>query len=245
MKVSGASGANTMGSQIGAALGAGEDAQTKSLKNQIARVQKQLQELSANEEIGIEEKMKKRQELQKQLTELNGQLRQHQIEQRRKASEEKKQMQSDSAFGTQKRTQSDPAAESLLSADAALKQAKVQGSVATGLKGRAGVLESEIKMDGGRGGDTAAKQEELSKVEGRIADVRSAQAESLSRANKEIEEGRGADRTSEADSGKKAQEKTDKAEEKKEEEKKKEDVKISEEKESNSGIKYKPIDILL
>ncbi len=58
------------------------DQETKSLQKQIAEKQKQLQELSSNEEMSMEEKMKKRQDIQKEITELNNQLRQHQIEQR-------------------------------------------------------------------------------------------------------------------------------------------------------------------
>ena len=67
MNISGIDGISRNGNQIGA--GAGEDAKTKSIKDQIARVQKKLQDLAANEDISLEEKMKKRQELQKQLSE--------------------------------------------------------------------------------------------------------------------------------------------------------------------------------
>ena len=59
------------------------DSVSKNIQNQIANAQKQLQELSANENMSAEEKMKKRQEIQQQITDLNNQLRQHQIEQKK------------------------------------------------------------------------------------------------------------------------------------------------------------------
>ena len=59
------------------------DSVSKNIQNQIANAQNQLQELSANENMSAEEKMKKRQEIQQQITDLNNQLRQHQIEQRK------------------------------------------------------------------------------------------------------------------------------------------------------------------
>ena len=40
------------------------DQESKNLQNQISQKQKQLQELSSNEEMSVEEKMKKRQEIQ-------------------------------------------------------------------------------------------------------------------------------------------------------------------------------------
>lgn len=188
MKIQASDSAPITGTQMGA--GMGEDAQTKNIKKQIARVQKQMQELASNDQISVEEKMKKRQELQKQLTELNGQLRQHQMEQRRKAAEiEKKQQQSQSeSMNPNAKQQSDKAAEVVLSADAALKQAKVQDGVITKQKGRAGVLEAEIKLDSSRNRDVSAKQEELAKVEARMTEVQSSQIKNLSDANQNIKE---------------------------------------------------------
>ena len=40
------------------------DSISRNLKNQIANAQKKLQELSSNQELSLEEKMKKRQEIQ-------------------------------------------------------------------------------------------------------------------------------------------------------------------------------------
>ena len=81
MTINGISGANTQAAQIG--MNQAMDSYSKNIQNQIANAQKQLQELSSNEEMTLEEKMKKRQEIQQQISDLNMQLRQHQIEQRK------------------------------------------------------------------------------------------------------------------------------------------------------------------
>ena len=57
------------------------DSVSKNIQNQIANAQKKLQELSSNEGLSIEDKMKKRQEIQQEINNLNQQLRQHQVEQ--------------------------------------------------------------------------------------------------------------------------------------------------------------------
>ena len=61
----------------------GNDSVSKNIQNQIANAQQKLQDLSSNEEMSLEDKMKKRQEIQQEINNLNQQLRQHQIEQRK------------------------------------------------------------------------------------------------------------------------------------------------------------------
>ena len=78
MRINGLNGANTPAG--GMNMTKATDSVSKNIQNQIANAQKQLQELSANKDMSIEEKMKKRQEIQQQITDLNNQLRQHQIE---------------------------------------------------------------------------------------------------------------------------------------------------------------------
>ena len=76
--------------------------------------------------------------------------------------------------------------QSILSADSSMKQAQVQGSQA--MQGRAGVLKTEIKLDAAKGGNTRQKEEELSKLEGKIQAAQTSQISSLSQANKAVEE---------------------------------------------------------
>ena len=81
MKINGFNGTNTQTGAMGMAQA--NDSVSKNIQNQIANAQQKLQDLSSNEELSLEDKMKKRQEIQQEITNLNQQLRQHQIEQRR------------------------------------------------------------------------------------------------------------------------------------------------------------------
>ena len=78
--------------------------------------------------------------------------------------------------------------QAMLSAASSMKQAEAQGSIATELEGRAGVLEIEIKMDFGRGTSVEKKEEELAEVEQTAADVGAAQMSSLADVNEAVKE---------------------------------------------------------
>ena len=182
------------------------DSFSKNIQNQIANAQKQLQDLSANKDMSIEEKMKKRQEIQKQITDLNNQLKQHQMEQRKEKQQTKK-LSMDDMLGGSNRTSSKTTGQSaglsqasmkaIVSADSAIAQAQIQGGVATRMEGRAGVLESEIKLDSARGDDVEAKKEELAEVQQKAATAESAQLNTLADANKELEAAAKADQQAE------------------------------------------------
>ena len=153
MKINGFNGTNTQTGAMGMAQA--NDSVSKNIQNQIANAQQKLQDLSSNEELSLEDKMKKRQEIQQEITNLNQQLRQHQIEQR-KEQQSKKSSMDDMVAGTKNTSAkkgtglSQAGMRAMISADSSMKQAKVQGSMATQMEGRAGVLESEIKQDAGK-----------------------------------------------------------------------------------------------
>lgn len=84
----------------------------------------------------------------------------------------------------------------MISADSSIKQAKVQGSMATQMEGRAGVLESEIKQDAGKG--NTEKKEELADLKAKAQSATAAQMSSLSDANKSMEEAVKADNSTDA-----------------------------------------------
>ncbi len=193
MKINGLNGAST---QVGGInLMQSKDSISKNIQNQIANAQKQLQELSANKDMSIEEKMKKRQEIQQHITDLNNQLRQHQIEQRKEQQVKKSSMndmlggskQTTSKVGNQGTGLSQASMKAMISADSAMAQAKIQGSVAGQMEGKAGVLEAEIKLDAARGGNVEKKKEELAEAQQKAAQAESAQMNTLSNANKELE----------------------------------------------------------
>ena len=204
MRINGINGTNT---KIGGMnMPQASDSVSKNIQNQIANAQKQLQDLSANKDMSIEEKMKKRQEIQQQITDLNNQLRQHQMEQRKEKQQAKKSGMDD-MLGGSKTTAPKAASQStglsqasmkaIVSADSAMAQAQIQGSVATRMEGRAGVLESEIKLDSARGNDVEAKKEELAEVQQKATQAESAQLNTLADANKELEAAAKADQQTE------------------------------------------------
>jgi len=204
MKINGLNGANALGSGTNN-MAQVNDSVSKNIQNQIANAQKELQELSANKEMSIEEKMKKRQEIQQQITELNQQLRQHQIEQRKEQQAKKSSM--EDMLGSSRKTApkagkqgaglSQASMKAMISADSAMAQAKVQGSVANKMDGRAGVLEAEIKLDMARGDDATKKKEELAEVGQKAITAETAQLNTLADANKELEAAAKADQQAE------------------------------------------------
>lgn len=212
------------------AAGQQTDALSRSLQKQIEEAKKKLQELASDKNMSDEEKMQKRQELQKKIAELNQQLKQHQMEQKR-----------NSGGGL-----STGSMQSMISADSSMKQARVQGRAATEMKGREGVLEIEIKLDSARaGGEGAlkgvdAKKEQLAETRARRMNVESAQMQTLTEANKEAQ--KAAEEQEDADkAGEKQTEETAvKAESEKEEERI-----LSERQEKEAERRYTHMDVRL
>lgn len=169
-----------------------EDALTKRLKSQIADAQKKMQELSANQDMSMEEKMKKRQELQKQISDLNMQLRQHQIELRKEKMQQKQMTEKDTKQKkdnekTDKHNAglSEAGMRAVMSAESTIEQSKIQGNVATRMEDRAGVLKAEIKIGHG---DVESKKEELADVEQKAMNAKASQLSTLGKAESELEE---------------------------------------------------------
>lgn len=203
MNINGVSGAGMQPGMAGMGAGAADQADpvSKDLRRQIENLQKQLQELSANQDMPVEAKMKKRQEMQKQISELEIQLRQRQIEMKQEQTRKKKESgnavdeltgakQLEKKRGEQNVGMSAGSMEALLSADASMKQADVHGSIATKMENRAGVLETEIKLDVGRGGSSNIefKEEELAKTKSLADQATASQMESLAEANATVQE---------------------------------------------------------
>lgn len=190
----------------------GMDSYSKNIQNQIQTKQQELQKLSENEDMSLEDKMKKRQEIQQEISDLNMQLRQHQIEQRREQQQSKGQSCDDMLGGKQKAQKksqnghecnspkvsllSQASMTALISADSSIKQAKVQGSVATQMEGRANVLKAEIKQSG----STEAKEAELADLEQKAANATASQMNTLAEANKTVSEAATVEHTEKKDS---------------------------------------------
>ena len=162
---------DSVGSGQGAAVQAGSgmtrqsDPVSRNIQAQIGNAQKRLQELSSNDTMSVEEKMKKRQEIQKEIASLNQQLRQHQIEKRKEQRAQGTSM--DDMLGGGHRTAkkgkegtglSQAGMQAMISADSSMKVADAQGSVAVQMDGQARVLQSEIRMDRNSGVSTEEKE---------------------------------------------------------------------------------------
>lgn len=194
MTVNGINGAN-MNSQSVYSMGKAMDSASQNIQKQIENAQKQLQELSSNEEMTLEQKMEKRQEIQKQITELNQQLRQQQIDARKEA-QQKSGTTMDDMLGANNKGKKGAAGsgmsstgmQAMISADVSMKQAQVQGSVATDMKGKANILEQEIKMDKAMGQNTEKKEEELAKLQKNAQEATYAQISTLAEASKTMDE---------------------------------------------------------
>lgn len=228
------------------------DSYSKDIQNQIARAQKELQEISANEDLSMEEKMKKKQDLQKQIMDLNNELRQHQMEQRRQQQQEKANKMQEALGGKQSDKKAEKNSgngfsgirmEAMISADTSVKQAKVQGSVSKSLERRAKELQTEIKLDGKRA-NPEKKQAEIEDLTSKSQDATKASMSSSQKANKTLEEAtekEEAAKTKDTKEAKKGQN-DNKTEEKKEE--LVDQIKGNQE-ENVEEKKYTPIDMLL
>ena len=207
MKISGVNGANAQAGIIGAMNT--KDAVSRNIQSRIEQKQKELHDISLDKEMPIEEKMKKRQEIQQEINVLQQQLRQHEIEQRKEAmngseKQEKGTSMEEMLGGGGKavksknngndaskqgaQVMSSAAMTAMISADASMKQADAQGSAAVQIKGAANVLESEIKMDKGRGASTKKKEAELADLQEKAQTTTESQMSTLADANKVMEE---------------------------------------------------------
>lgn len=210
MNISGINGNVSQAPQSGA--GKAMDAQSRNIQKQITEAQKELQEISVRGDLSQEEKMKKRQEIQKQISDLKMQLRQHQTEVKRQEQEEKRAA-AEAGKGSGKTGEPDngfsaAGMQAVLSADVSMKQARVQKSTADQLEGKAKVLEIEIKQDGRTGGNTERKEAELAEVNKRAAAAAASGISTLKEANQKAE---GAAETEQESKVKEADAKTQKA----------------------------------
>jgi len=252
-------GINSTGMQPGTAgMGTGAGGQmdpvSKDLQNQIEKLKNDLKEISANQDMPTDAKMKKRQEIQKQISELEVQLRQHQIEAKKQERQKKKEESSfDDLMGTkpQKKQNDSQSAgistgsmEAMISADKSVKQADINGSTAKKMEGKANVLEAEMQLDGGRGGSSnvGLKEAELAKAKETAEKATASQLDSLAQATKTMQE---ASREEKADKKKEDDEKKAPGTEDEEEKKEKTTDTSGSEVLEETGYAYHPVDVRL
>ena len=218
MNIGGISG-NSVGTQpFRINMNSGSDPTSRNIQNQIAAAQKQLQDLGDKKEMPPEEKMKKRQEIQQQISDLQNQLRQHQIEQRRENGSGSGTSMDDLLGGSRHirgkikndTGMSSAGMQAIISAGSSMEQVKAKGALKTEMEGRAGVLDAEIKLDSARGDDVSKKKEELARVEAKAQDISASQMSIISDIDKKLDEAAESDRkVSEADKSEYADKKDD------------------------------------
>lgn len=261
MNINGIGGAGTPQNTAGMTAGkSGQtDPESKNLQQQIEKLQNDLKEISANQEMPADQKMKKRQEIQKQISELQIQLRQHQIEVKKEEREKKKEGSSfDDLLGTKEQEKkngnlnigiSTDSMSAMISADVTVKQANTQGSTARKMEGRANVLETEIKLDRGRGGGNNAeyKEAELADIREAAQKATASQMESLTQAAKTLEEAAKSDQTDKRTDDREADENKETGEEKVSEQAEKNIANASggETIEEQAAYAYHPVDVRL
>ncbi len=257
MNVNGIDGAGMQPKTAGMGADGQMDPVSKDLQKQIEKLKNDLKEISANQDMPTEAKMKKRQEIQKQISNLEIQLRQHQMEVKREERQKKKEESSfDELTGTkpQKKQGSDQNAgmstggmEAMISADTAVKQANVNGSTAKKMEGRTNVLKVEMQLDGGRGGSSNIdlKEAELAKANETAQKATASQMESLAQAGETLENAAKEEKTEgkkEENEKKEGEKKASGTDEEKQEEN---PLKTPDQEQDENTIAYHPVDVRL
>lgn len=156
------------------------DAVTRGLQSQIEELQRQMQNLAADESLTMEEKLKKKQELQDKIMDLQNQLQKHQAEQRQMQKEER-------TKAAEQKSYDETGMQTVISSDAAMKNAQIQESTASRMDGRAAVLRSEMELDAGRDSSPLkSKTDELARVEQGAENARSTQMQILGKTNQNL-----------------------------------------------------------
>ncbi len=201
--------ANSMaGMQISGARAA--DSVGKNIESKISDTQKKMQELSAKDEqeISVEEKMKKRQELQQELAKLNAELRQHHEEidreQRKRLLTEQKQEDSTAKEDDAEDGVIFQGSKAMNAADDSLEQVKSRGIVLARIEDGIAILKGEIKQDEARGENVEKKQQELEKQEEKARKAAESQFSALGKAAQTMADAVQTDKTEKADAQKKA-----------------------------------------
>lgn len=184
-----------------------KDGVLESIQKQIDNLKAQMTSISENKDMSVEGKMEKKKELQSMIDELNNQLTQRKIEVQKQNQEDKSQAIDNSDLNKQQTVDTNQVAssmdeasmKSLIGAGIAMSRVNKAESVKTSMKGEAGVLSEEIKIDSARGRDTSGKKSRLSKIKGNISSISVNNAARLSDVNEEMEEIKGKKSEKEAD----------------------------------------------
>lgn len=141
-------------------------------KNEIKMLEKQKEvlekQLQTTKESEMDSKTKQQviKDLQAQIQEVEAQIQQKRNENLTQTAPKDERTKQNSQTSSVSEQTTDPMEDlnSLVEASSSYTKARVLSSVKSGLEGRSGILEQEIKLDEGRGMDPKAKREELSEI---------------------------------------------------------------------------------
>lgn len=193
---------NQQAQPVGKAPVLGSDSRIQAYQQQIAQLQQKLQDLAQNDELTMEEKMKKRQEINQQIHTAEQQMRQVQREIREEQNKAKKDSFDEMVSAPKKKgadSMSSNKMRSIIAGDQAMKQADGNMQLATEMEGKARVLAGEIATDQQRGVDTTKKEEELAGVEERTDLLKADAIKVAAEAADEIQETSDEERTEKKD----------------------------------------------
>lgn len=153
------------------------DSFEKNIRRQIDGMKEQLQKLSENEELDPKEKMKKKEEITRQISELETQLTEHKAQKKEEEQEQKVQKEQPNRDRFEKSDGSAENMKDVLSADVSLKKASAREGAANSLERISRTLESEIRQDKRRGISTERKEADLAEIHSRLNKVNRQTAE--------------------------------------------------------------------
>lgn len=155
------------------------DSVSKGIQNEISGIQQQMQELSSKKDIPVEEKMKKRQELQQEMRKLSAELRRRQEQISREQRRESTAAEKKNASGAEKDTKEDTKKDdgkisaetayagfkAMVSGNISVDQVKTRGKVVAQIENGIAILKGEISQDELRGMNVDKKRSALEKQE--------------------------------------------------------------------------------
>ncbi len=231
MNISAVNGSNT--GMMPVFMNQAEDPVSRSIQKQIVNLQKQMQGLSENKDMSPEEKMKKRQELQMEISDLQNQLKQHQVDSRREKQLDKQSPVKSSGRLNGKSDEagiSEATMTAIISADASMDQIRINGAAKSQIEGSVRVMKTEAKLD--KAGKAAEKKlEKAAELEGKTSELETEQMKKISEAVNEIGEAAETDRR---------KEKSDQAVAGSDDERKE----FDKEKNTLLEFEYKPVDVI-
>ncbi len=194
MQISGIGGGNDV-RPISMPKSTGNNPEVDNLQKQIEAKRKQLSDLQNDDRMSPEQKQRKREEIQQEISELEAQKNAAEMAAKQKEREEAQERQAKSSGDSYSRNQDGDTSrisargmQAMISASQSMEMAEIKGNIRNSFEDEASILETEIKLDEGKGVVSERKQDELADINVKTKTLGQENARDLQRANEEIEE---------------------------------------------------------